>query len=66
MNGNSINTKIIESYIKDNNLTKIEFCRQCKICTSTFYRIINGKDFRLNALFKIAKIMNLKLYRFFE
>ncbi|MBD5632098.1 MAG: helix-turn-helix transcriptional regulator [Clostridia bacterium] len=66
MNSNLINTKIIESYIRENNLTKTEFCRQCKISTSTYYRIINGKDFQLIALFKIAKTMDLKPYQFFE
>ena len=65
MNG-KLNTKLIFDYIKNNNLTKKDFCSQCKISASTFYRIINGKDFRLVALFKIAKIMNLNLYQFFE
>ncbi|MDE6585193.1 MAG: helix-turn-helix domain-containing protein [Clostridia bacterium] len=63
---NKLNTKLILDYIKNNNLTKKEFCRKCKISTSTLYKIINEKDFQLIALFKIAKIMNLKPYRFFE
>ena len=61
-----LNTKLIFDYIKNNNLTKTKFCRQCKISTSTFYKIISGKDFRLIALIKMAKIMNLKLSQFFE
>ena len=66
MNGNSINAKIIELYIKENNLSIAEFCKLCKISPSTYKRIKDNKDFRLNALFKIAKIMNLKPYQFFE
>ena len=61
----TLNIKLIIEYIEKNSLTRKEFCQQCKISISTFYRIINGKDFRLDALFKIAKIMNLKLYQFF-
>ena len=61
-----LNINLIFEFLNKNRLTKTEFCRQCKISPSTFYRIIKGKDFRLDALFKIAKIMNLKLHQFFE
>ena len=61
-----LNVNLIFDYINKHHLTKSNFCKQCKISTSAFYRIINGKDFQLIALFKIAKIMNLKLYQFFE
>ena len=62
---NKINVDLILDYISKNNLTKKEFCRQCKISTSTLYKIINGKDFRLNALVKMARIINIELYQFF-
>ena len=63
---NELNINLIFDYIKNNNLTKTEFCRKCKISTSTFYKIVNGKDFKVVALFKMAKIMKLEPYRFFE
>lgn len=39
-----INVEIINEYIKANNLSKTEFCKQCKISASTFYRLMQGKD----------------------
>lgn len=61
-----INYKIIEEYITANQLTITEFCKQCEISTSTYYRIMRGKDFTLISLFRIAKRMNRKIYTFFE
>ena len=46
---NELNINLIFDYIKNNNLNKTQFCRQSKISTSTFNRIINGKDFQLIA-----------------
>ena len=63
---NKLNINLIFEYLNKNNLTKTEFCRQCKISRSTFYKIINGKDFQIIALFKMAKVMNIKPYQFFE
>ncbi len=60
-----LNVGIIEDYILTNRLTIKEFCRQCNISISTFYRIMHGKDFYLISLFKIAKSMNIRLCRFF-
>ncbi len=61
-----LNIQIIEKYIKTNNLTKKEFCKQCNISTSTFYRIMQGKDFNLLSLFRIAKKMNVPIHQFFS
>lgn len=52
---NLLNTKMITDYITTNHLTKREFCKQCKISITTFYRIMKGKNFNLIALFRIAK-----------
>lgn len=62
---NNINTKLIEEYIKKNNLSKIKFCKQCKISYSTLLRILNNGDFKIIALFKIARVMNVKVYNLF-
>ena len=61
-----LNTQIIIEYIENNNLTKKEFCQQCKISISTFYKIINGKNFNLISLFKIAKIIEVPIHMFFK
>ncbi|MBD5100703.1 MAG: helix-turn-helix transcriptional regulator [Clostridiales bacterium] len=60
------NSQLIIAYIENNNLTKKEFCQQCKISISTFYKIINGKNINLISLFKIAKIMNVPVHMFFK
>ena len=60
-----LNVKIIEEYIKANKLTIKNFCMQCNISVSTFYRIIHGKDFNLLSLFRIAKTINLQIHKFF-
>ena len=65
MNGNIVNTEIIESYIKENNLSMNKFCKLCKISPSTYKRIKNNRNFKLNALFKIAKILNVHICRMF-
>ncbi len=61
-----LNVQIIEEYIKTNNLTKKDFCKQCNISVSTFYRIMHGKDFNLLSLFRIAKNMNVPIHKFFS
>lgn len=66
MNHNLINTKIIESYRKENNLSIAKFCRTCGISTSTYKRIIANKNFKLNALFKIAKIIKVPVCQIFS
>lgn len=56
-----INTKLILNYIKLNNLTKREFCKQCDINESTFYRIMKQKNTYIMPLVKIAKKINVKV-----
>ncbi|MBO5103374.1 MAG: helix-turn-helix transcriptional regulator [Clostridia bacterium] len=57
---NNINTKKILDFIKKNNLSKSAFCKNCKINLGIYYKIMNGQaNFRINALFKIAKYMQL-------
>lgn len=56
----------IAEFIKENGLTKKEFCKQCNISPSALYRIMNGKNFNLTSLFRIAKRMNEPIHRFFK
>lgn len=60
-----INTQKIKEYISANNLTKTKFCKLCKISISTLNRIFSGDNFYLDALFKIAKIMQVNVYTLF-
>lgn len=58
---NVIKTDLIKNFIKENGLTIAKFCELCKISPSTLYRIFNGKNFILVALFKIACIMKVRV-----
>lgn len=63
---NLIKTEIIANYLKEHNLSKTKFCRLCKISVSTFNKIMNGEDFDLIALFRIAKTIEVELYQLFQ
>lgn len=54
-----INTQIISEYIESNHLTVKEFCNNCKIGVTTYYKIMNGKNFGFAALLRIARYMKL-------
>lgn len=61
--GNDINVNLIKNYLKENKMSKTKFCKLCGINFSTLNKILNNqKDFRVNALFKIAKVLNLQVY----
>lgn len=57
-----INKKIIKEFMEENKLSKNKFCKLCGISVSTFNRIISNGNFRLSALFKIARVMDVQLY----
>lgn len=61
-----ININLISEYRQTHHLTVKEFCKQCKVSLSTYYRIIRGSDFNLIFLFRIAKIINVPVHLFFK
>lgn len=64
---NKIKTKILENFMKDNQLSKTQFCKLCKISPSTFQKIMtNNFHFKISALFKIAKVINIQVFQMFE
>lgn len=56
-----INAELITNYLKQNNLSKTEFCKRCKISLSTFYRLFTKQDVKLLSLFKLCREMNLPI-----
>ena len=63
---NTIKTELIENFIKENNLSKSKFCEMCKISQSTLNKIItNNENFRIIALFKIARVLKIQIYQMF-
>lgn len=57
---------LITNYIKANRMTRKEFCKQCNISLSTFYKIMRGKNCRLSALWKISRVMHLQIYELIQ
>lgn len=65
--GNNIKISMIENYIKENNLSKNEFCRLCRISPNTLYKIINNdSNMKIIAIIKIARVINVQLFQMFE
>ena len=64
---NKIKVELIENFIKDNNLSKTKFCEMCKISQSTLNKIMtNSENFRIIALFKIARVLKIQVYQMFN
>lgn len=64
--GNNINVNLITTYLKENKMSKTKFCKMCGINFSTLKKILNNqKNFKVNALFKIAKVLNMQVYEIF-
>lgn len=64
---NTIKTELIENFIKDNNLSKSKFCKMCQISQSTLDKIMtNGENFKIIALFKIARVLKIQVFEIFN
>ena len=64
---NTIKVELIENFIKENNLSKSKFCEMCKISQSTLDKIMtNSENFRIIALFKIARVLKIQVYQMFN
>lgn len=62
-----IKTEIIEHYITENKISKTEFCKRCRIGTQTLKKIYNNDDnFEIIALFKIARIIGVRICDLFN
>ena len=64
---NKIKTEIIKRFIEENKISKTTFCKMCKISPSTLKKIFNKDDnFRIIALFKIARVIKIQVYQMFN
>ena len=59
---NHVKTQIIIDYLKNNNMSKTAFCKKCNLSVKTYEKIINGEDFKVVALFKIARLINCQIH----
>lgn len=65
--GNTINAEMILYFIREKGLTKSSFCKLCNIGVKTLNKILANKDnFRVIALFKIARVMKKEVYQLFK
>ena len=61
-NTKTINTDIFDNYMKENNLSKSGFCKNCNINYSTLQKMYNENNkFGIKALFKIARVIKLNI-----
>ena len=64
---NTIKTELIKNFMKGNNLSKSKFCEMCKISLSTLNKIMtNSGNFRIIALFKIARVLKIQAFEMFN
>ncbi len=63
---NEFKTEIIENYLKENKISKTKFCRLCGINPCTLQRVMNNENYKINALFKIARVVKIQVYEMFR
>jgi len=63
---NEFKTEIIENYLKENKISKTKFCKLCGITLRTFMRVMNNENYRVNTLFKIARVLKLQVHKLFR
>ena len=63
---NEFKTEIIENSLKEHNMSKTKFCKLCGINPCTMTKIMKNENYKIIALFKIAKVINLQVYQMFR
>lgn len=62
-----IKVEIIKNYMINNNLSKKSVCKLCKISYETLQKILHNQyNFRVNAIFKVAKFLNVEVTELFN
>jgi len=62
-----INIDLIKQFMKENNLSKRRFAKQCGVLDCAIARLLNGKtNMRVYTIYKVAKGMDLFLKDMFE
>ncbi len=63
---NEFKKEIIENYLTANKISKNKFCKLCGISFCTLEKIMNNKNYRIVALFKIARMLKIQVYQMFR
>ena len=62
-----IRTELITKYIKSRGLSKVNFCKLCKVNIQTLNKILNNqKNFRIIALFRIGRVIDIPVCELFD
>ncbi len=62
---NKFKKEIIDNYLKENKISKTRFCKLCGISPYTLKKILNNENYEISALFKIAKVIEIKVFQIF-
>ena len=63
----TVKIELIKNFMLENRISKAKFCKMCKISPSTLNKILTNNDnFGIIALFKIARVVNVKIYQMFN
>ncbi len=57
--------EVVEKYLRTNKITKTKFCKLCGISAHTLEKVMNNKNYRITALFKIAKVIKIEVHQMF-
>ena len=64
--GNNFNTGLVFNFRWKNNLTKTQFCKECKISFNSFKKFENNDlTLRISSVFKMAKYMKVHISELF-
>lgn len=66
MKKNIINILLIQNYMIDNNFSKTQFCKLCKIPYSALKKMFEADyNFDVRYIFRIAKVLNIEVVKMF-
>jgi len=57
--------ELITDFMQTQKLSKTAFCKLCKIGNNTLNRLLSNDNVRLRILYKVARVLNIKVTKFF-
>ncbi len=63
---NEFKKELIARYLNANKISKTKFCKLCGISLCTLEKVINNNNYRINALFKVAKLVKVQVNQLFS
>lgn len=64
---NLIDVEKIQKFLEEKNLSKMQFCKLADISENVFEQIMTQDfDFRASNLFKVVRLMKIKIWQIFK